>query len=159
VRPSESFDIAALEEVESITVCQYALGLPPRHPGLLASRRVDGGKAEEVLTAINAATPGGGPNERQNCGSGDSGESAVVLRLEQATATSEMYVYYSTCHGNGFDDGTNLRELTTAACRPLFETPPVLHTSGSEKPYRRCVDLEAGQPTSRTVASLKWVPR
>ncbi len=43
-------------------------------------------------------------------------------------------------------DGTNLRELTTAACRPLFETPPVLHASGSEKPYRRCVDLEAGQP-------------
>lgn len=146
VRPSEPFDIAAIEEVESITVCQYALGAPPRRPGLMASRRLDGGKADAVLTAIKAAPVGGGPDEPQNCGSDDSGESAVVLRLEQATAMSEMYVYYSTCRGNGFDDGTNLRELTTAACRPLFDTPPVLHTSGSEKPYRRCVDLEAGQP-------------
>ncbi len=89
MRPSESFDIAALEEVESITVCQYALGLPPRRPGLLASRRVDGGKAEEVLTAINAATPGGSPNGPQNCGSGDSGETATASTTGRTCASSQ----------------------------------------------------------------------
>jgi hypothetical protein len=138
-RPTPAFDVAGVSDVDAITVCQYDLsGAVP--PGLVAQYELAGADADRELNAIQRAPLGGGPDRPENCVPDDVGGSAIVLHLHTAATDSTvrtMYVYYSTCHGNGFDDGTALRELTANACMPLFHEPVSL-TSGSSEPFERC---------------------
>jgi hypothetical protein len=48
-----------------------------------------------------------------------------------------MYAFYAGCTRNGFDDGTAVRELTNADCRPLFDSR-ILDTEGIRPAYERC---------------------
>lgn len=138
VRPSEPFDVAAVDKVDSIAVCQYAMAEGTAKPGLLASRLLEGAAADDLLDAIKAAPVGGGPNAPENCLHEPSPNPAEVLRLTWAGSTGEIYVYNRSCVNNGFDDGTHRRELTRDAC-PLLWDGRVTYTSASSGPHQRCV--------------------
>ena len=137
VRPEPAFDVTTVSGVDSISVCQYDRHSGEGAPGLMGSRLLTGAAADEELAAIQQAPIGGGPDTPETCADDMYGDTAVVLRLHDGDATYDVHAYYDWCFGNGFDDGTNLRELTTAACEPLWE-PPVTFVSGSSAPFRRC---------------------
>lgn len=143
VRPRPAFDLATLAAVERIAVCQYELAdtsgeaPPPGHPGLLASREIAGPVASAVLAALQAAPVGGGPDAPENCLATMSGDDAVLLRLATADRVHEVHVFYDWCFGNGFDDGTALRELTAEGCAPLWGGR-VVHLEGSAPSFQRC---------------------
>jgi hypothetical protein len=61
----------------------------------------------------------------------------VVLLLSTADQTHEMFGYYGWCFGNGFDDGTAIRELTTQDCPPLWGGR-VLDSGGDSATFARC---------------------
>lgn len=136
-RPEQPFRVEDVTSVDAISVCQYALTGDTDVPGLLASHRMTGAAAREVLAAIQAAPPGGGPDAPQSCSEDSFGDMALTLRLHEGEATQEMYVYMQSCRGNGFDDGTTLRELTAEACRPLWVLP-VRMTWGHGRSFARC---------------------
>lgn len=136
VRPDPAFDVSSLESVGTISVCLYER-IGTNRPGLTGSRQLTGSAADQELAAIQAAPAGGGPDHPNNCVDDEFGDSAVVLRLHDGDATYDMHVYYETCFGNGFDDGTTLRELTRDACRPLWGDA-VQVWSGSSAPFERC---------------------
>ena len=136
VRPEPAYDVEEITTVDSISVCQYARGGTDK-PGLLGTRLIEGDEAGDVLAAIQEAPEGGGPDAPQHCLSTMYGDTALVLRLHTGDTTRDVYVYSDWCFGNGFDDGTTRRELTAAACRPLWGGQ-VQQFSGSSEPFRRC---------------------
>jgi hypothetical protein len=136
-RPVPAFDVAQLEDVDSITVCQYGIG-DISQPGLTAVASLDGQQADDELAALQSAPVGGGPDRPTNCMPDDPGDSAIELLFHSRDVVHSMYVFYSTCHGNGFDDGTAIRELTTDACLPLIK-PPVAIWHGSTPTVERCL--------------------
>ena len=105
--------------------------------GLVATTVIEGDDADAVLAAIQAAPAGGGPDKPSNCADDWPGDDAYELHLRTGDETHVMFVFYSTCRGNGFDDGTTKRELTTEACRPLMQ-PPVVVWGGSSASFERC---------------------
>lgn len=122
VRPAAAFDVAEVDRVDAIAVCQY-----DRHrgdgAGLVASRRVVGDDAATLLQGIRSAPVGGGPDRPQECLQTMSGDASLVVRLQRGDRVDDLHVYYDWCSGNGLDDGTNRRELTAASCAPLFGGP------------------------------------
>jgi hypothetical protein len=136
VRP-ESFDLASVDDVESISVCQYTRSDPPGQPALMGSRLLARQPASALLDAIRSAPEGGGPDSPQSCLHDMYGDTAITLRLHADDFTPEVYVYYDWCFGNGFDDGTTRRELTLQSCLPLFGGNVALF-SGSSAPFQRC---------------------
>ncbi len=135
-QPSPAFDVTTLDDVDAILVCQYSLG-DLGQPGLRAQYELSGSAADDELAALKSAPVGGGPDQPENCVRGEFGESAIVLHLAHGASSEEMYVYYASCRGNGFDDGTAIRTLTSSACQPLIK-PPVKLFSGSAGSFRRC---------------------
>ncbi|HSS68705.1 MAG TPA: hypothetical protein VLK34_09140 [Nocardioidaceae bacterium] len=133
--PDPAFDVAELTSVDSITVCSYEL--TPSEPGLLGVYELTGDDAMTELHALQAAPIGGGPDRPNDCGPDDPGDDALQLRLASGAEVDTMYVFYSSCHDNGFDDGTNVRELTKDACVPLVHAPVTL-TTGASASFERC---------------------
>jgi hypothetical protein len=136
--PEPAFDIEQLTSVDAITVCSY--DLVPAGTGLLGVYTMEGVDADAELRALQAAPVGGGPDRPSDCYPDDPGDAALQLRLTSGSDTHTvhtMYVFYSSCHDNGFDDGTALRELTKSACIPLAHEPVRL-TSGSSASFERC---------------------
>jgi hypothetical protein len=121
-RPDPAYDVTEIEAVDSISVCQYARG-----PGrtLMASRRVQGDAAEALLRGLKQAPEGTGPDRPQNCMPDDYGEEALELVLHSGEDARSVYLYYSTCFGNGTDDGVHHRMLTAATCAPSFTAPVI----------------------------------
>ncbi len=62
-RPSPPFDIATVDGVDAILVCQYELGIPPGSPGLIAQHELIGAAADAELKALQSAPLGGGPDQ------------------------------------------------------------------------------------------------
>lgn len=122
VRPAKAFDVATVERVDSISVCQYDRLRGPDAPALMGSRRVEGSAADALLTAIQAAPVGGGP-DRSNCSEHALGDDALAVRLHHDGTTDDLHVYYGNCRDNGYDDGTSRRELTAGNCSALFDGP------------------------------------
>jgi hypothetical protein len=139
IRPNPAFDVTTVRSVTSIGVCQYAFGA--KGTGLVGSRTMTGRAADAELAALKAAPVGSGPNRTSNdCVPGSPwvlGD-AIVLLLNSGGTTHQMYVYYTDCHDNGVDDGTQVRELTTGNCRPLFG-PRVRDLMGFGRGFDRCV--------------------
>ncbi|WP_191907875.1 hypothetical protein [Nocardioides cynanchi] len=48
-----------------------------------------------------------------------------------------MYGYYGWCFGNGFDDGTAVRQLTPGDCQPIWGDR-VLLLGGDSASFARC---------------------
>jgi hypothetical protein len=145
VRPTEAFDVTEVADVDSISVCQYAIGEGTARPWLLASRKLTGDPADDVLAAVKAAPAGGGPNTPNSCLHGVNKEPAIVLRLNTADRSHEIYVYNASCINNGFDDGTTVRALTREACVPLYGGR-VTYPLGSGAPAGRCVPGATAEP-------------
>ena len=136
VRPSPAFDIEAIDDVDSITVCQYSL-IGTGKSGLRASRVLTGHAADEELRGLQEAPTGGGPDRPSSCLPDGWGDTALVLRLHSGSETHQVYGYYAWCFGNGFDDGTTLREVTQADCRALWGDRVQL-ISGGGAIFSRC---------------------
>jgi hypothetical protein len=137
--PEPAFDVSGLEGVDSIAVCQYELGDPRGElgPGLVASQLLTGDRADEELAALQAADTHGGPNREHTCGADERGTTGIVLLLDTGDTTRTMYALYESCSANGIDDGTHVRELTRADCRPLF-TPRIQIVNGINAAFARC---------------------
>lgn len=137
VRPPVPFDVARLDAVDVVAVCHYDLDRPMGSPGLLASHELAGRDAKALLAAIQAAPAGGGPDTPDTCVKDMWGDTAIVLRLMSGAAWHEAYVYYDWCFGNGIDDGTTLRALSTENCAPLW-SERVVSWGGSSAPFAVC---------------------
>jgi hypothetical protein len=143
-RPSRAFDVLDLGSVDSIAVCQYAHGAGTDKPWKLGSRVISGDAAQNLLlSAIQEAPVGSGPNTPETCSHDYVDGTAVVLRLREGDRVHDLYVYYESCINNGFDDGTTRRSLTAASCEPLWGGR-VLQMSGSSAPFRVCHGRPAG---------------
>jgi hypothetical protein len=131
--------VSALEGVDSIAVCQYELGDPRGEfgPALVASQLLTGERADEELAALQTAGTDGGPNREHSCGADERGTTGIVLLLRTGDTTRQMYALYESCSANGIDDGTHVRELTRADCRPLF-TPRIQIVDDSNSAFDRC---------------------
>lgn len=106
-----------LTDVASISACKYRLG---RDAYLISSVRLDGSAARQAIGEIGRAPVGGGPDNPDQCLPEVSyGDDAIVLRVRSAGGSSEIYLRYSGCDHNGFDDGTTVRRLTAAAVGPF----------------------------------------
>lgn len=78
---------------------------------------------------------GGGPDTPDTCAKNMRGNTGIVLRLTAGGSVHEAYVYFDSCFGNGIDDGTALRALTTDNCVPLW-SGHVVRWGGSAAPFR-----------------------
>jgi len=135
--PPQPFDLTSIGSVDEMAVCQYAFHGPQGEPWLIASRLLVGPDANAELGAVQGATVGSGPNTPETCSHDSGPDTAVVLRLNPLTEPHDVYVYYDSCVHNGFDDGTNVRQLTRENCVPLWGGR-VTYWGGSSAPFQRC---------------------
>jgi hypothetical protein len=124
-RPPAGTPVGDLTAVTGLSACKYELpdgfaGTVPSGPTLMSSVSLRGAKAQEVVAAIAAAPAGGGPNDADSCLPKVSyGKEAIVLRVTSAQGLSRIYMRYSSCDHNGFDDGVAVRALSEEAAHPL----------------------------------------
>lgn len=124
VRPKSDPATSPLEgdAPESIAICRYE----PSSASLTGSREITGSDAAGLIEAIRSAPARSGPNTPQNCAAGQPVTAYVILRIfRDGGEPGEVYVNYENCDDHGFYDGTTVRELTAAACRPVFAEEPV----------------------------------
>ncbi|MEI7054410.1 hypothetical protein WBG06_01220 [Nocardioides sp. CCNWLW239] len=138
VRPKTEPKTSALEGgvPESIAVCRYE----PSSASLTGSREITGAAAAALVEAIRIAPARSGPNTPQNCAAGQPITAYVILRIfREEGAPRDVYVNYENCDDHGFFDGTTVRELTPAACRPVFAEEPVTIYSAQGDVARVCL--------------------
>jgi hypothetical protein len=117
--------LAAVGEVEEISVCRYRRGdtKAPKRP-LVSSGRMTGAAARDVVAATLAAPEGSGPNMPGGCfPEYDYGEEMLVLTVRGSKAVQEVVLRYDGCIGHGTDDGATQRRLTKESAGPLFDGP------------------------------------
>jgi hypothetical protein len=127
-RPKPPSDVAELRGVTAVSVCRYEFASKddPQGRGLLeSSLRYVGESAASIINQIAAAPKGGGPNSPETCIASYGGE-IIVLRVTSSSGKSQIYVRYSSCVHNGFDDGTTVRSLTRAPMQALIKGPNAL---------------------------------
>ncbi|MFS3127316.1 hypothetical protein ACLM5J_02820 [Nocardioides sp. Bht2] len=123
VRPPAAFDVETVK-VSRVVICQYyadgLVGPQVRTTSwpLQASREIP--DPEALLAAIQSARPGGGPDRPKTCIETEQRGPDFVLRLETAEGLREIWGRAGNCRYNGLDDGTTVREITTANCAPLW---------------------------------------
>ena len=120
--PEPAIEITALTEVTAVVACKYTVVHPgePNQPGLRASIRLTAADAQAAIDRIANAPRGGGPDQPSTCAVDYSyGEDIIVLSVTSWRTTSEIYLRYSGCDHNGFDDGVAVRSLTAEAVRPF----------------------------------------
>jgi hypothetical protein len=135
LRPSRPVNVAALRTVTTVSACKYELGDPSRagdpQPWLVSSLRIDGAAAARAIGRIARAPAGGGPDRPGNCvpevAHGE-GEDLIVLRVRSEAGQTEIMLRYAGCVGNGFDDGTRVRQLTRVAVAPFTAGPNAVPT-------------------------------
>jgi hypothetical protein len=120
VRPRPAFDVAQVDAVDSISICQYDRFLGDQAVALMQSRRLVGLAAADLLAGIQNAPTGGGPDWPEQCTDDSYGDHGIAIRFHHDGTTDDAYVYYDWCFGNGIDDGTTRFELTADNCAPLF---------------------------------------
>jgi len=124
--PEPAIKVSSLTAVTAVTACKYAIPWPQPAPGagigpgLRASVRLTAADAQAAIDRIADAPRGGGPDEPSTCAVDYSyGEDIIVLSVTSGRTTSEIYLRYSGCDHNGFDDGVAVRSLTAEAVRPF----------------------------------------
>ncbi|MEQ7126411.1 hypothetical protein ABN034_18000 [Actinopolymorpha sp. B11F2] len=117
--------LATVGQVESITVCRYALdrGQNVAPQPVLSASRLTGPATRKLVDAVRAAPEGGGPNEPQNCSADWAFGEEVIVLLVHGEREQEVFVRYSGCDAHGIDDGATLRALTADVVRPLLRGP------------------------------------
>ena len=116
-------DVNSLTGVTAVSACKYSLPQPndPRadRGALISSLRLQGEAAAVAMERVAAAATGGGPDEPSSCmGEYSHGDDAIVLLVTSGQGESEVYLRYSGCDHNGFDDGTTVRRSARSPPRP-----------------------------------------
>ncbi|MGA4669985.1 hypothetical protein ACPCG0_09345 [Propionibacteriaceae bacterium Y1923] len=135
VSPTDSFDLAAIDQVSAISLCQYEKSQVPEAeavpgPRPVASRQLVDQDAQQLLLALKQAPVGGGPDDPETCAEDYHDAQAIVVRLWTQQGVRDAFAHVGNCRHNGIDDGTNVRTVTREWCLPLF-TRPVQWTSMS----------------------------
>ncbi len=126
-RPGSPFDLAAVDRVGAVTLCQYDVTGRSATSGLRAVTRMEGKAAADALTAFRSA-----PVDRRTCAAAAHQplDVAIVVQLSTTAGERELYVRIGTCAGgedfgvDTVDDGTSQRRLTQGGCAAL-EVEPV----------------------------------
>lgn len=139
LRPDPRPGLAGIGAIASVTIRRFALATRPRRRPenpLLSMTQVTGEVATRLVEMILTAPEGTGPNRPEDCSpQAMYGNEAMVLTVEGAAGTQEVFVRYHGCDGHGFDDGHTRRQLTTEAITPLLSgphSPTSLNTSVAE---------------------------
>jgi hypothetical protein len=121
-RPPQPVDVRSLRAVTDVAACRYEIGDDaPWDRRLVSSVRITGGQALQAVAGIAAAPVGGGPDRPGDCLPEVSyGEAVVVLRVRSPGGLSQIYLRFSGCDHNGFDDGVAVRALTRTAVAPFL---------------------------------------
>ena len=130
-RPKPAFDVAGVENVGSMVICQYENGQDDTARGLRAVVRLTPDRARAVVDAI-AASPIMAPRP---CQTPIRRDLALLIRFEANGVVREVYLQAGGCADGttpygGFDDGTNVRTLTKASCKAVLSSPAELWGSG-----------------------------
>ncbi len=131
-RPHPAVNVTRLSGVRAVSACKYSLqdGLSGRRltgPTLVSSLRLQGEAAVQAVAEIAATPLGGGPDNPDQCLPEVSyGDEAIVLTAASDQGTSVIYLRYSGCDHNGFDDGINRRALAKEAVAPFITGPNVI---------------------------------
>jgi hypothetical protein len=130
-RPAPAVDVSKLASVAAVAACKYRVGDDDylADPRLLGSLRLEGAKAAKAVDRIATAAKGGGPNKPGNCITEVSyGDELIVLRITSSTGESQVYLRYSSCDHNGFDDGMFVRRLDVKSIAPFVAGPNAVLT-------------------------------
>jgi hypothetical protein len=86
-----------------------------------ASSRLTGSVAAHLVRDLVAAPVGTGPTvtDQRVCGDDPGGE-VVVLRVDGSAHDQDVIYRYAGCKHNGTDDGTTLRQATSATAKVIF---------------------------------------
>jgi hypothetical protein len=128
-RPHPAVDVTQLSGVRAVSACKYSLqdrlgDDRLTGPTLLSSLRLEGAAAVQAIAVTATAPLGGGPDNPAQCLPEVSyGDEAIVLTVTSDQGTSVIYLRYSGCDHNGFDDGINRRALTKEAVAPFIAGP------------------------------------
>lgn len=128
-RPGAPFDVTTVGAVDSISLCQYQKSAtsPDDAKGpaarLLASQRLTGEAAQNLLAAIRKAPAGGGPDAPETCLADQHDTNAILVRLWTSDGPRDMYANVGNCRNNGIDDGTTMRAVTRDWCPAVFAQP------------------------------------
>lgn len=125
--------------VDSVSACQYEIATGQ----LLASRRLTGVEAGQLVKNLDEAPLGTGPDDR-SCH--DAGDTAAVVRLWYHGQADDVVVRYSGCRGNGIFTGADSQELTGDVCMDVLE-PPLQFTTGRPELADMCA-TDWGQPSA-----------
>jgi len=131
-RPAPVVDVSKLANVSAVAACKYRLGDDDylADPRLQGSLRLEGAKAAKAVERIAVAAKGGGPNKPNNCTVEVSyGDELIVLRVTSNTGESQVYLRYSSCDHNGFDDGLSVRRLDAKSIAPFLAGPNAVNGS------------------------------
>ena len=127
-RPTSVFDVTDVTAVTAVSLCQSEKSETEVEDGrtgprLVASRLLAGEAAQQLLTAVQQAPAGSGPNDPASCLESHHSASAFVLRLHAAGTTRDLFAHVGNCRNNAVDDGTTPRAVTKAWCAVLREPP------------------------------------
>lgn len=131
----------AADSIGAVAICDYLS--EGKTGGLNGSRLLTGEAARELITAIQDAPRGTGPDHPENCLPEYSHGRWLVLRpfASQDDLTGSLgdaQVFFDGCAGNGIVGPAGVRELTRGNCQPLFARPPVSLMSGDGAVFNRC---------------------
>jgi hypothetical protein len=145
-RPARPFDVTAVREVDSITVCQYT----PVEPGYDADTGLSGQvvlvgeQAARLLSSVQQSPPNpAGPCRRSPAEGDQAAYLAVVLYLRTGAETHQLYLSVPSCSDKerrptgGFDDGTTVRQVTRQSCRAVT-VPPIRVETGGRQLFDAC---------------------
>ncbi|GAB2568421.1 hypothetical protein [Kribbella endophytica] len=129
LRPPADGGLTTVGDVESVSVCYYHLardtgvhhGGKPYDLAMQVSSRLTGDVAGRLVRDLVAAPFGTGPTvtDRRACFDDPGGE-VVVLRVNGSAHDQDVVYRYAGCKHNGTDDGTTLRQATTATAKVIF---------------------------------------
>jgi hypothetical protein len=129
VRPSQGLDWDT--RVTGLSACKYSL--TGGAPALIGSQRYAAPAATAILDRIRQAPDDGGPDDPGSTLPGhELGGELIVLRWSTPSGVREVYLRYSGSEHNGFDNGQEVRRLTSNAV--TFVTGPLTVLSGHAGP-------------------------
>jgi hypothetical protein len=106
--------IADVHDVDLVSVCRY-------HPGSLSyAFTLSGAKAAALVSALQRAPAGSGPDDPKDCEEGEPENQAGLYRLWSGPTATDVWLHWDTCRGHGIDDGRNAYRLTADALTPFL---------------------------------------
>ncbi len=131
-RPPDPWSVADAGAVGAITVCQYDAIEEDRRRSLRAVTQLDPENSQRVIDAV-ADTP---IRRSQPCETPTTYDLILLLQVPTDGQLRRLDLAAGLCGDGrtplgGFDDGSDIRLLTPAACRPLIVPPVVLAGGGA----------------------------